>query len=46
MSLKITIVVMLWKAFMWHILFKDGTFANRDIDPSFPDSLVESRRSK
>lgn len=46
MSLRITIVVMLWKAFMWHILFKDGTFENRDIDPSFQGSLAESRRSK
>lgn len=34
MSLRITLVVMLWKAFMWHILFKDGTFESRDIDRS------------
>lgn len=31
---------------VWHSLFKDGTFENKDIDPSFREGLIESRKSK
>ena len=40
-KIKITIVVMLWKAYLWQVLFKYGTFENKDI-PSFQEGHVGS----